>query len=156
VQPHDAGPSRDLQDPHRIPTTDAASRGDVPRAAEESPGTGRDPALASGTGRVATRGGGEVIELECGITVYPARSLGCPVAGGLARGGERQQWEAPTQEKLFAKLEKVQIRLEADAPNMRKPGAALMAHYLDPDRLPVHARGRASTRTPSAGCASCT
>src|ERR1700689_5101349 len=27
--------------------------------------------LASGTGRAATRGGGEVIELEYGITVYP-------------------------------------------------------------------------------------
>ena len=29
--------------------------------------------LAGGTGRAATRGGGPVIELECGITVYPAR-----------------------------------------------------------------------------------
>jgi len=29
--------------------------------------------LASGTGRAATRGGAPVIELECGITVYPAR-----------------------------------------------------------------------------------
>jgi hypothetical protein len=29
--------------------------------------------LANGTGRAATRGGGEVIELEYGITVYPAR-----------------------------------------------------------------------------------
>ncbi len=30
----------------------------------------------SGNGRAATRGGGEVIELECGITVYPARAEG--------------------------------------------------------------------------------
>jgi hypothetical protein len=29
--------------------------------------------LTSGIGRAATRGGGEVIELEHGITVYPAR-----------------------------------------------------------------------------------
>ena len=29
--------------------------------------------LASGTGRAATRGGRPVIELECRITVYPAR-----------------------------------------------------------------------------------
>ena len=29
--------------------------------------------LAGGTGRAATRGGRPVIELECGITVYPAR-----------------------------------------------------------------------------------
>ena len=33
----------------------------------------RGSVLASGTGRAATRGGGPVIELECGITVYPAR-----------------------------------------------------------------------------------
>jgi hypothetical protein len=37
--------------------------------------------LASGTGRAATRGGGPVIELECGVTVYPAR--------GMGTGGER-------------------------------------------------------------------
>jgi hypothetical protein len=48
--------------------------------------TGRSPVLASGNGRAATRGGGEVIELECGITVYPVRSGGRPVAGGLVRG----------------------------------------------------------------------
>ena len=60
-----------------------------------------------------------------------------------------------TQEKLAAKLEKVKIRPEADAPNMRKPGAALVAHYLDPT-APVQARWCARRRTPSAGCASCT
>ena len=32
--------------------------------------------LVSGTGRAATRGSGEVIELEYGITVYPAREEG--------------------------------------------------------------------------------
>ena len=40
----------------------------------------RGPVLASGNGRAATRGGGEVIELECGVTVYPAR-----IEGGLDR-----------------------------------------------------------------------
>jgi hypothetical protein len=52
-----------------------------PRRAAKSPGrprrvsgTGRSPALGGATGRAATRGGGEVIELECGITIYPARS----------------------------------------------------------------------------------
>ncbi len=29
---------------------------------------------------------------------------------------------------------------QADAPNMRRPGADLIAHYLDPDRLPVKDR----------------
>jgi len=32
------------------------------------------------------------------------------------------------------------VRLEADAPNMSKPGAELIARYLDPDRLPVSKR----------------
>ena len=35
--------------------------------------TVRGRVLASGTGRAATRGRGPVIELECGITLYPAR-----------------------------------------------------------------------------------
>jgi hypothetical protein len=30
----------------------------------------------SGNSRAATRGGGDVIEMECGITVYPARPGG--------------------------------------------------------------------------------
>jgi hypothetical protein len=48
--------------------------------ARKVPHTGRGPVLASGNGRAATRGGGKVIELECGITVYPARCEGA--AGG--------------------------------------------------------------------------
>lgn len=36
----------------------------------------RGSVLSVSAGRAATRGGGEVIELECGITVYPARSEG--------------------------------------------------------------------------------
>ena len=50
--------------------------------------------------------------------------------------GERQQCQSVSEEKLAAELEKVKVRLEADAPNMRRPGADLIAHYLDPDRLP--------------------
>jgi hypothetical protein len=106
----------------------------------KAPTTGRSPALAGGTGRAATRGGGEVIELECGITVYPARSEGGRWRAVWQEAGERQQCEAATEEKLAAKLEMVKVRLEADAPNMRKPGAALIAHYVDPDRLPVRDR----------------
>ncbi len=30
--------------------------------------------------------------------------------------------------------------MAADAPNMERPGADLIAHYLDPDRLPAHRR----------------
>ncbi|HEX6526882.1 MAG TPA: site-specific integrase [Streptosporangiaceae bacterium] len=81
-----------------------------------------------------------VIELECGITVYPARSGGGRWRAVWYEAGERQQCEAATEEKLAARLEKVRTRLEADAPDMNKPGAALIAHYLDPDRLPVQER----------------
>jgi hypothetical protein len=54
--------------------------------------------------------------------------------------GERQQREAPSEAKLAPKLEKITERLAADAPNMRRPGADLIARYLDPDRLPVKDR----------------
>jgi integrase len=124
------------ESPQPTPRRAASSPGRLRRA----PSTGRSPALAGGIGRAATRGGGEVIELDCGITIYPARSEGGRWRAVWHEGDERQQCEAPTEEKLATKLEKVKIRLEADAPNMRKPGAALTAHYLDPDRLPVHAR----------------
>jgi hypothetical protein len=90
----------------------------------------------NGTGRAATRGSGEVIELE--------RASPCtrPVEPGRWRAvwyedGERQQCEAASEEKLAARLEKVTERLAADAPNMTRPGADLIAHYLDPGRLAV-------------------
>ena len=95
---------------------------------------------ASGNGRAATRGGGEVFELEHGITVYPARSEGGRWRAVWHDDGERQQCEAPTEEKLAAKLENVTDRLAADAPKMKRPGADLVAHYLHPDRLPVDQR----------------
>jgi hypothetical protein len=91
--------------------------------------------LASGTGRESTRGVGEVIELDCGITVYPARSEGGRWRAVWHEAGERQQCEAVTEEKLAAKLAKVTERLRADGPNMRRPGADLIAHYLVPAKL---------------------
>jgi integrase len=78
-----------------------------------------------------------VIEMECGITVYPARAERGRWRAVWYENGQRQQCEAVTEDRLAAKLEKVAERLEADAPNMAKPGAALIAHYLDPDRLPA-------------------
>ena len=108
------------------------------RAKAGRPAPGR--VLASGTGRAATRGGGEVIELEYGITVYPAREEQGRWRAVWYENGERQQCEAASEEKLAARLEKVNERLEADAPNMKRPGADLIAWYLDPDRLPVDER----------------
>jgi hypothetical protein len=54
--------------------------------------------------------------------------------------GERQQCEAASEERLAPRAEKVSERLAADAPNMRRLGADLIRHYLDPDRLPVQER----------------
>jgi len=108
--------------------------------ARKASGTRRSPDFASGSGRAATRGSGEVIELECGITVYPARAVGGRWRAVWYEDGRREQCEAATEEKLAAKLEQVRIRLEADAPKMRQPGAALIGHYLDADRLPVQER----------------
>ena len=81
-----------------------------------------------------------VIEMDCGITVYPARGERGRWRAVWYENGQRQQREAVTEDKLAAKLEKVAERLQADAPNMTKPGAALIAWYLDPDRLPVSQR----------------
>jgi integrase len=128
----------------KIPTkSPQPARGGTARPARW-PGKASNPArsrvLANGTGRASTRGGGEVIELECGITVYPARSEGGRWRAVWYEAGERQQCEAATEEKLAVRLEKVTERLQADAPNMRRPGADLIAHYLDPDRLPTRDR----------------
>jgi integrase len=81
-----------------------------------------------------------VIELDFGITVYPARFQGDRWRAVWYEDGERQQCQSVQEEKLAAKLEKAKERLQADAPNMKRPGAALLAHYLDPDRLPVEKR----------------
>jgi integrase len=110
------------------------------RPAKRDAGRTRDRLLAGGSERAATRGGGEVITLDHGVTVYPARRERGRWRAVWDEDGTRQQCEAATEEKLTAKLEKVMVRLEADAPNMAKPGAALIAHYLDPDRLPVRKR----------------
>jgi hypothetical protein len=60
--------------------------------------------------------------LEYGITVYPARADGGRWRATWHEDGERQQCEVASEEKLATKLAKVRTRLEADAPNMAKPG----------------------------------
>jgi hypothetical protein len=67
---------------------------------------------------------------------------------------ERRQCQSVTEEGLAAKLEKVTVRLAADAPGMEGPGAGLIAFYLSPGRRRPARRGHASTPTPSTGCAS--
>jgi len=124
----------------KIPTTGPKRARPAWRRARKAAAPARTAVVAIGTGRESTRGGGEVIELECGITVCPARSEGGRWRAVWYEAGQRQQREAPTEVKLVPKLKKVILGLQADAPNMRRPGADLIAHYLDPDRLPVQDR----------------
>jgi integrase len=84
--------------------------------------------------------GRPVIELAHGITVYPARCERGRWRATWYEDGQRQQCEAGTEDRLARKLEKVTERLAAGAPNMRRPGAELIAWYLHPDRLPVTER----------------
>ena len=86
------------------------------RPAKSGAQPGRAELIAGGSQRTATRGGGEVIMLECGITVYPARSEEGRWRAVWYEDGRREQRAAPSEEKLAAKLDKVKIRLEADAP----------------------------------------
>jgi integrase len=125
----------------KIPTgIPQPSRAGVTRpvaAAARPRGNGR-PIFAAGTGRAATRGEGRVVvELECGITVYPARRAGDRWRAVWYEGGRRRQCEAVTEDKLAAKLAKAAERLQADAPNLERPGAELIAWYLSPDRHPA-------------------
>jgi len=69
--------------------------------------------------------------------VYPAREEGGRWRAVWYENGQRRQCEAVTEEKLAARLEKVTERLTADAPNMERPGADLIAYYLSPDRHPA-------------------
>jgi integrase len=77
-----------------------------------------------------------VIEMEHGITVYPPRTPGGRWRAVWYEDGVREQCESVWEERLAAKLEKVTERLAADAPNMRRLGADLIAWYLNPERLP--------------------
>jgi hypothetical protein len=81
-----------------------------------------------------------VIELEHGITVYPARFKGDRWRAVWYEDGQRQQCESVREDKLAVQLDRVTERLAADAPNMRRPGANLIAYYLHPDRFPADRR----------------
>jgi hypothetical protein len=71
----------------------------------------------SGTARVGA-GGRAVIETPEGITVYPARQDGDRWRAVWYENGQRQQCQAAAEDKLAASLDKVAVRLAADAPNM--------------------------------------
>jgi len=126
----------------KIPTeSPQLARGSVGRARRPA-AKPRSARLAAGRvagveTRAANRGDGEVIELDLGITVYPPRDKGGRWRAVWHEDGDRQQCESVSEEKLAAKLEKVRQRLATGASSMTRPGADLIAWYLNPDRLPV-------------------
>ncbi len=71
------------------------------------------------------------------MTVYPAREPGGRWRAVWYENGARRQCEAASEDRLAARLEKVIERLMADAPNLERPGADLIAWYLSPARHPA-------------------
>jgi integrase len=84
--------------------------------------------------------GRRVIEVGCGVTVYPPEAEGELWRAVWVENGRRRFRQAATEARLAAKLAVVTERLAADAPNMERPGADLIGHYLNPDRLPADRR----------------
>ena len=79
-----------------------------------------------------------MIVTDEGITVYPARFAGDRWrAVWYEPDGTRRQCQAVTEERLAVRLDPVTERLAADAPNMLRTGAELIAYYLSAERLPV-------------------
>ena len=121
-----------------------AAPGQAPRRPAERASTrrtARGPARVGGDTRQSSRDPVRpVVELECGILVYPPEAEGEPWRATFTENGQRRYRQGATEAKLAAKLEKVTERLRAGAANMERPGADLIAHYLDPDRLPVEDR----------------
>ena len=133
---------------------EAPPQSKIPTKNPQPPVRGRSPSPARGGPRsrraarpgarlrgdpcAATRGDGRVVvELECGVTVYPARLPGGRWRAVWYENGARRQCEAATEDRLAGKLEKITERLMADAPNLEKSGADLIAWYLSPARHPA-------------------
>ena len=126
-------PTRTPQ-PHRA---GAGRPGSPARGGPRTRRTAEPGVLLRGGARAATRGDGRVIEVDGGVTVYPAREPGGRWRAVWYEDGVRRQCEAATEDRLATKLEKVTERLTADAPNLERPGADLIAWYLSPDRHPA-------------------
>ena len=97
-----------------------------------------------------------MVELPNGVTVYPARFAGDRWRAVWYENGRRRDCQNCTEAGLAARLEKVAVRLAADAPGLEKPGADLIAYYLSRTGSQPGGRGHASTPIPSASCASLT
>jgi hypothetical protein len=116
VRGEQAGPGRSLT--RRAPRASSPVAGDV---------------------REGTRGQGRVVvEVDGGITVYPARQAGERWRAVWYENGQRRQCQAASEERLAVRLEKIRARLEADAPGLERPAAELIGYYLSADRHPAN------------------
>jgi hypothetical protein len=68
-----------------------------------------------------------VIETPEGIMVYAARREGDRWRAVWYEDGERRQCQAASEDRMATSLEKVALRLAADAPNMLRTGNELIA-----------------------------
>ena len=122
-------------------TQPARSRGPRPPAGPRKAGRPPRGPRVSGEARESARHPDRpVIGLGCGILVYPPEADGEPWRAVFTENGQRKYRQGATEAKLAAKLEKVTERLSAGAVSMERHGADLIAHYLDPGRLPVQDR----------------
>jgi integrase len=110
-------------------------------AARPRPGRSLEGPRVSGSARESVRQPDRpVVVVGLGILVYPPQAVGEPWRAVFTENGQRRFRQAATEAGLAAKLEKVRQRLQAGAACMERPGADLIAWYLDPDRLPVQER----------------
>jgi hypothetical protein len=68
--------------------------------------------------KFSARTGRVVVELANGVTVYPARFEGDRWRAVWTEDGRRRQCQDVTEAGLAARLEKVAVRLAADAPGL--------------------------------------
>jgi hypothetical protein len=128
----------------KIPQLAHKSAGKSASVRSRSRRPGRVSGLIAGELREGTRGEGRaVLELDNGVTVYPARFEGDPWRAVWYEDGRRRDRQDRTEAGLAEKLEKITVRLAVDAPGLESPGADLITYYLSSDRHPA---GRAWSR----------
>jgi hypothetical protein len=134
-----------------VKVTQLAAAGRPRRApAVTAPRGQRRPARVAGETRGSVRSGRrEVIETGQGHCRVPAAGEGRPWRAVFTGNGRPRYRQAPTEADLAEKLGKDRERLAADAANMERRGADLIAFYLSPDRHPASrqwSRGHAGTQ----------
>ena len=78
-----------------------------------TPSGGATPRMAGDARRSTRDPGRSVIELDCGIVVYPPEEAGAPWLAVFTENGRRRFRQGATEAELAARLEKVTERLQA-------------------------------------------